>query len=79
LGQFSKNYRTFSQKFVTKLKKYEVGIRDPASGKNLFRIPDPGSGSRSKRHRIPDPYPQHWKKLVKDEQKRIPHKKEKIM
>jgi hypothetical protein len=28
------------------------GIRDPGSGKNLFRIPG------SKRHRIPDP--QHW-------------------
>ena len=27
-------------------------IRDPGSGKNLFRIPE------SKRHRIPDP--QHW-------------------
>ncbi len=26
------------------------------SGKNLFRIPDPGS----KRQRIPDPDPQHW-------------------
>jgi hypothetical protein len=23
------------------------GIRDPGSGKNLFRIPDPGSGSGS--------------------------------
>jgi hypothetical protein len=37
--------------------KYGFGIRDPGSGKNLFRIPDPGS----KRHRIPDPDPQHWK------------------
>jgi hypothetical protein len=27
------------------------GIGDPGSGKNLFRIPDPGV----KRHRIPDP------------------------
>jgi hypothetical protein len=53
LDQFSKNYRTFSQKFVTKLKKYGVGIRDPASRKNLFRIPDPGSGSRVKK--APDP------------------------
>jgi hypothetical protein len=33
------------------------GNRDPGSGKNLFWIPDPGS----KRHRIPDPDPQHWK------------------
>jgi hypothetical protein len=58
LGQFSKNYRTFTQKFVTSSKKYGVGIRDPRSGigdpeKNLFRIPDLGPGS--KRHRIPDP------------------------
>jgi hypothetical protein len=27
------------------------GIRDPGSGKNLFRIPDPGL----KKHPIPDP------------------------
>jgi hypothetical protein len=31
------------------------GIRDPRSGKNLFRIPDPGV----KKHPIPDPDPQH--------------------
>jgi hypothetical protein len=31
-------------------------IRDPGSGKNLFRIPDPGV----KKHPIPDPDPQHW-------------------
>jgi hypothetical protein len=30
-------------------------IRDPKSGRNLFRIPDPGV----KRRRIPDPDPQH--------------------
>ncbi len=34
------------------------GIRDPGSGKNLFRIPG------SKRHRIPDPDPQHWYSVV---------------
>jgi hypothetical protein len=33
-------------------------IRDQE--KNLFRIPDPGPGS--KRHRIPDPDPQHCSK-----------------
>ena len=33
LGQFSKNYRTLYPK-----------IWDPGSGKNLFRIPDPGPG-----------------------------------
>ncbi len=33
----------FTQKIVTKLSKILFGIRDPGSGKNLFRIPDPGS------------------------------------
>ncbi len=32
-------------------KKYGVGIRDPKSGKNLFRIPDPGPGVK----KAPDP------------------------
>ncbi len=60
----------FAQKFVIQLSKVKYGfgirdprsgirdprsgIRDPGSGKNLFRIPG------SKRHRIPDPDPQHW-------------------
>jgi hypothetical protein len=50
--------RIFTQKIVTKLSKIWVwdpgsGIRDPGSGKNLFRIPDkgikkaPDHGSRS--------------------------------
>jgi hypothetical protein len=54
LGQFSKNYRTFYQKNCQKALKNMVlgsGIRDPASGKNLFRISDPGV----KKHPIPDP------------------------
>jgi hypothetical protein len=45
LGQFSKNYGTFHQKIFQKALKNMVlgsGIRDPGSGKNLFRIPDPG-------------------------------------
>jgi hypothetical protein len=44
LGQFSKNYRTFYSKIVTKLLGMGLGsgIRDPGSGINLFRIPDPG-------------------------------------
>jgi hypothetical protein len=55
LSQNTKNYNTL--KFVVKLSKIwvwypESKIQDP---KNLFRIPDPGS----KRHRIPDPDPQH--------------------
>jgi hypothetical protein len=36
------------------------GIRDPGSGKILFRIRVQGS----KRHRIPDPDPQHWYQLI---------------
>jgi hypothetical protein len=32
---------------------YGFGIRDPGSGKNLFRIPDPGV------KKAPDPDPQH--------------------
>jgi hypothetical protein len=45
LGQFSKNYRTFYQKNCQKALQNMVlgsGIRDPGSGKNRFRIPDPG-------------------------------------
>jgi hypothetical protein len=47
LGQFSKVIDLFTHKIVTKLSKIWVwdpgsGIRDQASGKNLFRIPDPG-------------------------------------
>jgi hypothetical protein len=50
-------FKTFTQKFATTLSK--IWVWDPGSGKNLF-------GSRiqgSKRHRIPDPDPQHWKNL----------------
>ncbi len=45
-GQFSKNYRTFFKKIVTKLSK--IWVWDPGSGENLSRI------QGSKRHRIPD-------------------------
>jgi hypothetical protein len=43
----------FTQKVATKLSKMSLGsgIRDPGSGINLFRIPDPGV----KKHPIPDP------------------------
>jgi hypothetical protein len=40
LGQFSKNFRTFYPK-ICKLSK--IWVWDPGSGKNPFRIPDPGS------------------------------------
>jgi hypothetical protein len=40
--------------------KYGFGIRDPRSGIRKKPIPDPGSRIQgSKRHRIPDPDPQH--------------------
>jgi hypothetical protein len=49
---YFQNYRTFYSKnchYPLKNMGLGSGIRDPASGKNLFRIP----GSKS--HRIPDP------------------------
>ncbi len=45
LGKFSKNYLSFYQKNVHYALKYVglgSGIRDPGSGKNLFRIPESG-------------------------------------
>ncbi len=46
-ASFQRIIELFTQKIVTKLSKIWVwdprsGIRDPGSGKNLFRIPDPG-------------------------------------
>jgi hypothetical protein len=55
---FQRIIELFTQKFVTK---YGFGIRVPISGIKPF--PDPESRIRvqgSKRHRIPDPDPQHW-------------------
>jgi hypothetical protein len=46
-ASFQRVIELFTQKFVTKLKKYGVGIRDPEI--NLFRIRDPGSGSRGQK------------------------------
>jgi hypothetical protein len=42
LANFQRIIELFTQKIVNKLSKYGFGIRDPGSGKNLFRIPDPG-------------------------------------
>jgi hypothetical protein len=44
---FTRIFEVFTQKIVTKPSKIWVWdpgseIRDPGSGKNLFRIPDPG-------------------------------------
>jgi hypothetical protein len=51
LASFQKIIELFTPKIVTKLSKYGFGIRDPGSGKNLFRIPDPGPGVK----KAPDP------------------------
>ena len=50
---FKKLWNFLPKKLSLNSPKYGFGIRDPRSGKNLFRIPG------SKRHRIPDPDPQH--------------------
>jgi hypothetical protein len=55
-GPIYKNYWTFYPKNCH-WQKYGFGIRDPRSGINLLRIPDP----EFKRHRIPDP--QHCKQV----------------
>jgi hypothetical protein len=71
-ASFQRIIELITQKFVTKLALKNMGlgsgIRDPGSGKKTY------SGSRirvhgSKRHRIPDPDPQHCymaKHLVTD-------------
>jgi hypothetical protein len=62
---FPKIIEVFTQKIVTKIYGFGIRdpgseIRDPGSGKNLFRIPDPGSrGQKGTGSRIPDPDPQH--------------------
>jgi hypothetical protein len=48
---FKELFNLLLKKTFTKLSK--IWLWDPGSGKNLFRIPG------SKRHRIPDPDPQH--------------------
>jgi hypothetical protein len=44
-----------NKKFGPIFKELKNWVWDPGSGKNLFLILDPGV----KRHRIPDPDPQH--------------------
>jgi hypothetical protein len=53
-ANFQRIIELFTKKIVKKLLK--IWSWDPGSGKNLFRIPDPGV----KKHPIPDPDPQHW-------------------
>ncbi len=58
IGQFSKNYITLSQNFLTKLSK--IWVWDPEKTY-------PGSGSRGQKgtgSRIPDPDPQNWMKVL---------------
>ena len=55
-ANFQRIIEHFTQKIVTKLSKVWVWdpgsrIRDPGSGKNLFRIPDPDPGVK----KAPDP------------------------
>jgi hypothetical protein len=66
---FQRIIELVTQKFVTKLSKDGFGIRNPGSEnrdpENIFRMADPGFQilvQGSKRHRIPDPDPQHWKR-----------------
>ncbi len=62
-GPIFKELRNFlSEKLSLSSQKYGFGIWDPRSRKNLFRIPDPGA---KKRHRIPDPDPQHWSQWLR--------------
>jgi hypothetical protein len=50
-ANFQRIIELFTQKIVTKLSK--IWVWDPGSGKNLFRIPDPGV------KKAQDPDPQH--------------------
>jgi hypothetical protein len=57
---FPRIMEVFTQKLSPSPQKYGFGIRDPRSGIRKKPIPDPGSRIQgSKRHRIPDPDPQH--------------------
>ncbi len=51
LANFQRIIELFTQKMSLSSQKYEFGMRDPGSGKNLFRIPDPGV------KKAPDPDP----------------------
>jgi hypothetical protein len=61
-ANFQRIQELFTKKIVTKLAK--IWVWDPGSGKNLFRIPDPGvkkAPDPGSRIPIPDPDPQHWR------------------
>jgi hypothetical protein len=55
-ANFQRIIELFTQKVSLSSQKYGFGIRDPEK-----TYPDPGSRIQgSKKHRIPDPNPQHW-------------------
>ncbi len=57
-------YNFLPKKLSISSQKYGFGIRDPRSGIRKKPNPDPGSWIQvSKRHRIPDPDPQHCPRL----------------
>ncbi len=62
-GFASKNLRILTQKIVCKLSEIWSGLFIPDPDPDFLPIPNPGSGW-SKRHRIPDPDPQHWSCLM---------------
>jgi hypothetical protein len=57
-ANFQRSMELITKKIVIELSK--IWVWDPGSGKNLFRIQIPGS----KRHRIPEPDPQHCYGLI---------------
>jgi hypothetical protein len=60
-ANFLRIIELFTKKLSKSSSKYGLGIRNPRSGIRKKPIPDPGSRIQgSKRHRIPDPDPQHW-------------------
>jgi hypothetical protein len=62
-ANFQRIIELFTQKIVTKLSK--TWVWDPRSGIRKKPIPDSGSRMQgSKKHRIPDPDPQHWNFLA---------------
>ncbi len=62
-ASFQRIIELFTQKIVNKLSK--IWIWDPGSGKNLFRIPNPGSrGRKGTGSRIPDPQHLYFGKLT---------------
>jgi hypothetical protein len=62
-ANFQRIIEVFTLKIFTKLSK--IWVWDPGSGKNLFRIPDPGvKKAPDPGSQIPDPDPQHCAILV---------------